>query len=75
MNPRGWHIFAAVALVIAAGSLALSAFLFTSLRDVSVQGCERQNELRRELNRTLVSFHQQPRFEIVDCRRAYSLHL
>jgi hypothetical protein len=73
--PPGWRILICSALVLAAASMALSAFLFSGLRDVSVQGCHRQNNLRHELNLTLRSFHQRPRFKQVDCKRAYSLHL
>lgn len=75
MNHRAWRILAAVALVLASAAIALSAFLFTALRDVSVQGCNRQNHLREELNLTLQSFDQKPRFNRIDCKRAYSLRL
>lgn len=74
MKDRHWHIFAALALMLASASMALSAFLFTNLRDVSLQGCDRQNGLRHELNETLRSFHHPPRFRHIDCERAYSLH-
>jgi hypothetical protein len=72
--PKGWRILICSALVMAAASAALAAFLFSGLRDVSLQGCHRQNSLRHELNLTLRSFHQRPRFQKVDCKRAYSLH-
>lgn len=70
---KAWRILSAVALVLAAASVAFSAFLFANQRDVSIQGCERQNNLRHELNLTLKSFHQPPRFRPVECKRAYSL--
>lgn len=72
---RGWRILSSIALVLAAASLAFSAFLFANQRDVSVQGCERQNHLRHELNVTLQTFHQHARFEHVNCSKAYSLRL
>lgn len=73
VDPRPWRILSAIALVLASLSMALSAFLFTNLRGVSVQGCQRQNELRKELNSTLRRFHQSPRFELIDCTKAYSV--
>lgn len=75
MTEAPWKILSCMALILAAASMALSAFLFANQRDVSVQGCERQNHLRHELNVTLKSFHQKPRFDHVDCRRVYSLQL
>lgn len=69
-----WRILSSVALVLAAAAMALSAYLFANQREVSVQGCERQNRLRHELNLTLKSFHEPPRFGHIDCRKAYSLH-
>ena len=72
---QGWRLLSSAALVLAAASIALSAFLFSGLHDVSIQGCKRQNHLRHELNVTLVSFHQRPRFQQIDCSKAYSLHL
>lgn len=72
---RSWRVLACVALVMASASIAFSAWLFVNQRDVSIQGCERQNHLRHELNETLVSFHQDPRFAHIDCKRAYKLRL
>lgn len=71
---RGWKILAGFAIVLAAASIALSAWLFAGLHDVAVRGCERQNHLRSELNRTLIHFQQQPRFGRIDCEHAYRLH-
>jgi hypothetical protein len=71
--PRGWRVLICAAVLLAGASVFLSAWLFSGLRDVSLQGCERQNRLRHELNVTLQSFHQPPRFEQVDCPKAYKL--
>lgn len=72
---RSWRTVASLALVLAAASMALSAFLFSNLHDVAVAGCDRQNTLRHELNVTLVTFRQSPRFDRIDCTKAYSLRL
>lgn len=71
--PRGWRVLICAAVVLASASVFLSAWLFSGLRDVSLQGCERQNRLRHELNLTLQSFGQRPRFQHIDCPKVYKL--
>jgi hypothetical protein len=70
---RAVLILASLALVVAAASMALSAYLYSHQHDAAVQGCQRQNGLRRELNATLRTFHEPPRFRAIDCHAAFAL--
>lgn len=73
--PLAWRVLVSSALVLAAASMLLCAVLVAALRDNSIAGCERQNNLRHELNVVLQSFEQEPRFKRIDCDQAYEFSI
>lgn len=63
-----------LSLLLASGTFLASAYLYSRVQDLSIQGCERQNRLRSELNETLIHFQIPPRFRLTDCERAWRLY-
>ena len=79
---KNHRVAVAVSLVLAASGWPLAALLYIDAkrdakrdteetRRFAIAGCERQNDLRRELNAVLESFDIPPRFPQVDCDAAY----
>jgi hypothetical protein len=81
-NERAALLLSTIALALAAAGFAFSVHLHLGsrayaysndevLRLSNIEGCERQNRLRRELNTVLRRFDVPPAFARVDCPAEY----